>query len=558
MNYQDSTKETIIADGGGTAVARAREEMAYVGAKIKDRYLIEKQLDSGGFGAVYLAHDQELLGKPVVIKLLHEKSLRSEWAVNKFKQEIEALARIDHSGVVGVLDTGQMPDGTPFLVMQYIKGVSLRTVMKHEGLEFERTSTFIRQLGQALNAAHETGIIHRDLKPENVMLQRVAGGEQVKIIDFGIAKVRDSQVAPSTQVAEVAGTIAYMAPEQLNGLPVSAATDQYALAVIAYEMLTGRRPFNPETQFQLAGLQRDGVKVKPKDLRPGLPGAAESVLLKALAYDPAQRYPTARSFADALADALVESGLVATHVDSNAQTILSTQVIAYRAKRRNFLRILAGLMLLVAVTSVALWLRSRATTDTQLASSAPAGPTTTIPDRTIDYSLTVQKFHNGKPEDRPFQGTGREIFGNGWKFSVNASSPQAGYLYFVNEGPTADGKITYNLLYPTPQSKGGSARLEAGETLKTGLYRLDENQGTEKFWIVWSSKAVPELEDAKGAVNAKDRGTVVNPESEAKIRAFLDRYLNSKPQVETDAEAKVNHVRVSGDVLVSLLRLEHH
>ena len=451
-----------------------------------------------------------------------------------------------------------MPDGTPFLVMQYIKGVSLRSAMRPEGIEFERASTFIRQLGQALNAAHETGIIHRDLKPENIMLRRVAGGEQVKIIDFGIAKVRDSQVAPSTQVAEVAGTIAYMGPEQLNGQPVSAATDQYALAVIAFEMLTGRRPFNPETQFQLVGMQRDGVRIKPKDLRPGLPAGAERVLLKALAFEPAQRYPTARVFADALADALVEGGLVPTHVDSNAKTILRTQIFAAETKRPNIFLVIGGLIVLVAIASLGLWLRSRAMTNTKPGASTPTEATAGSSDRSIEYSLTVQKFHDGRPEDRPFLSTGREIFGNGWKFSVNASSPQAGYLYFVNEGPTSDGKTTYNLLYPTPQSKGGSARLEANEILKTGLYQLDKNQGTEKFWIVWSSKVVPELEDVKGAVNAKEKGTVSDPESEAKIRAFLEQYLNLKPKVETDDEGKINHARVTADVLVSLLRLEHH
>jgi serine/threonine-protein kinase len=328
MDFEGSTKETVISHTTGAAVAAAREEGSYLGKRIKDRYLIEKQLDSGGFGAVYVAHDEELLGKLVVIKFLNEKALKNDWAVKKFKHEIEALARIDHPGVVGILDTGQLPDATPFLVMQYIKGVSLRALMKQEGLEFERASTFIRQLGQALNAAHEIGVVHRDLKPENIMLRRVAGGEQVKIIDFGIAKVRDSQVAPSTVVAEIAGTVAYMAPEQLNGRPVSPATDQFSLAVIAFEMLTGRRPFNPETQFQLAGMQRDGVKVKPKDLRPGLPQAAETVLLKALAYHPAQRYPTARVFADALADALVESGLVAQNADSAAETIHRTVVVA--------------------------------------------------------------------------------------------------------------------------------------------------------------------------------------------------------------------------------------
>ena len=137
-NNQDS--ETVASYGAtGAATARARARDAVIGITIKERYLIEKQLGTGGFGAVYLARDQELLSKRVVIKLLHEKSLQNEWAVRKFKHEIEALARIDHPGVIGVLDTGSMPDGVPFIVMEYVEGVSLRSLMKMapEGMDFE-------------------------------------------------------------------------------------------------------------------------------------------------------------------------------------------------------------------------------------------------------------------------------------------------------------------------------------------------------------------------------------------------------------------------------------
>src|ERR1051326_9438160 len=121
MDFEGSKKETVISHTTGAAVAAARDEVSYVGMRIKDRYLIEKQLDSGGFGAVFLAHDQELLGKPVVIKFLNEKSLKNDWAVKKFKHEIEALARIDHPGVVRVLDTGQLSISPPFLLKHTIQ-----------------------------------------------------------------------------------------------------------------------------------------------------------------------------------------------------------------------------------------------------------------------------------------------------------------------------------------------------------------------------------------------------------------------------------------------------
>jgi hypothetical protein len=167
----------------------------------------------------------------------------------------------------------------------------------------------MRQLGRALTAAHEQEIYHRDLKPENIMLKPLGEGEeQVIVIDFGIAKVKQSQVADSTGSLTIAGTLPYMAPEQLKGT-VSASSDIYALGMIAYEMVTGRCPFTLDaTELlakwrQLEELQKAGVKVKPKDLRPSLPEAAQAVILKALSFDPKDRYARAREFGDQLARA---------------------------------------------------------------------------------------------------------------------------------------------------------------------------------------------------------------------------------------------------------------
>src|SRR5260370_19793732 len=275
------------------------------GMTVDNRYFIEKELGGGGVGAVYLARDRKLHDKPVVIKIPLEKSLQNSWVVQKFQQEKEALARVDHPGVVGILDTGELPDDKPYLVMQFVDGVTLRSEIKSEGIQMDRAADLIKQTGRALSAAHDKGVLHRDLKPENIMLQSLGGGEeQVKIIDFGIAKLKDSIVAPSTVTGATAGTVSYMAPEQLSGRAVSAATDIYALGAIAYEIVTGRKPFNPETGFELLEMQRAGVRVKPSDLRPSLSEEASDTILRALRFDPRERFQSARELGDALSRAL--------------------------------------------------------------------------------------------------------------------------------------------------------------------------------------------------------------------------------------------------------------
>ena len=277
---------------------------------LKGRYLIEKELGRGGIGLVYLARDHHLHSRPVVIKVLLEGAegdADRQWFQRKFLQEIEALARIDHPSVIGILDTGEMPDGQPFFVMQFVVGDSLRAAMKPGPMEFNRVAGLIRQMGNALDAAHEQGIIHRDLKPENIMLQRLSNGEDlVKLIDFGIATVKDSQIATAKERTAVAGTVAYMAPEQLLGKPTFR-SDIYALGVIAYEMLTADRPFKPNSPFQLLDLQREGVRIKPRVLRPDLPQAAETAILRALAFDERERFLHVKDFGDQLADALTDS-----------------------------------------------------------------------------------------------------------------------------------------------------------------------------------------------------------------------------------------------------------
>lgn len=303
MATRESPEDNAAADRQ-SATTELMTPDTYCGAIFKQRYLIENKLDQGGIGAVYLARDQELHGKQVVIKVLLDQAGQDEWLKKKFRQEVEALSRIEHPGVVGILDSGQTPDAKQFLVMQFVKGHSLRSLMVNEGMAFGQVANIIRQTGQALSAAHDQGVLHCDLKPENIMLQDLGEGEyQVKVVDFGIAKIKDSQVAAVSNDTRVAGTLPYMAPEQLENRP-SSASDVFALGVIAYEMLTGRRPFNPPNQYQVLETLRAGVKIKPRDLRPSLPTAAQDIVLKALSFEARARQPRARDFGEILAQAL--------------------------------------------------------------------------------------------------------------------------------------------------------------------------------------------------------------------------------------------------------------
>jgi serine/threonine protein kinase/predicted aspartyl protease len=277
-----------------------------IGMKLGGRYLIERQLGRGGMGAVYLARDKpELHSRPVVVKVLLEEGLRNELVIGRFQREIESMTRLDDPGIVGIFDAGTLDDGSPYLVMQYVDGSTLRALIKPEGIDLAEAADIIRQVGRSVTAAHDSGILHRDLKPENIMLRTTKSGErQVKIIDFGIAKVRNSVSGQSTATGMTAGTIGYMSPEQFSARPLTATSDIYALGVIAYEMVTGRKPFTPDSIYQLLDMQRAGVRVKPADLRPSLPEEAQEIILKALSFDPEDRFQRAQDFGEQLGRAL--------------------------------------------------------------------------------------------------------------------------------------------------------------------------------------------------------------------------------------------------------------
>jgi serine/threonine-protein kinase len=280
------------------------EEDVWTGRVVHSRYRIERFLARGGMSAVYLAHDEQLAGRPVVVKFLHGWAPQYAGLKARFRQEMEALARIDHRGVVGVLDAGETADGLPFLVVEYIDGVTLRSELERGPMPAQRVAALIRQIARAVSAAHAKGVLHRDLKPENIMLERPGEPEEfVRLIDFGIARLEQTEGGLATRTTQFAGTTPYMAPEQMRGKP-SAASDTYAMAVVAYEMLAGQRPFPGAGPIEIYEQQRSGASLKPLIDR-GIPELAARLIARQLSFRVEDRGASAVEAAEAMADALL-------------------------------------------------------------------------------------------------------------------------------------------------------------------------------------------------------------------------------------------------------------
>lgn len=569
------------------------------GTLLKGRYHIERELGRGGIGVVYLARDERLHRMPVVIKFLLDNSNQSAWLAKKFMQEAEALTRINHPGVVRVIDRDRAEDGKPFFVMEFINGKPLRAVMTAEGMDLEYVAALVRQIGAALDAAHREGVFHRDLKPENIMLETLSSGdEQIKLIDFGIAKLRDSQAGATTDAGMVAGSLNYIAPEQLTGAPVGAASDIYALAIIVYEMVTGRRPFNPDSPntavavHQLMIMQQDEQIIPPRRLRPSLPESAQAILLNALACAASRRPQDARVFADQLAgalaaparplDATVLAG--AREIDKRPAVAIQPQATVPHAaretrpdvaphaavppvapphKKRLPLALIAVALVALAAAGLFAGRALLSKGDTPAPANNPPAASTAAPERVLNYAIMMQKDPRRYPGSKPFQLPGEVVFSPGDRVRLTFSSPQSGVLYIINESPAlAGGASAFNILFPSPTSNQGSAELAAGQQVQIPErgdgFVFDAEEGTEKLWLVWSNKAIDELETLKRWANPQDKGEIKDANQTASLREYLTHHATPAPELQRDDETKRTTLKARADLFVKLIKLEHH
>lgn len=285
-----------------SAARRREDQSALVGAVLNGPYRLTRLIRGGGMGAVYEAQ-QLTLKKRVAVKMLIRELASDREAVARFRQEAEVTSRIGHPHVVHVFDFGVAPWGVPYLVMEYLDGEDLDQRLGRVGrLSVASMVHVVAQVASALTAAHAHGVVHRDLKPANLFVLKAAGKTDfIKVVDFGISKV----VAAATRLtgpAEVLGTPSYMAPEQATGQidDIDHRTDQWAVACIAHELVSGRAPFAGEN---VASLLYQVIHQEPPPLADrvlGVSPAVEAVLRRALSKRQADRWPSMAAFSRAL------------------------------------------------------------------------------------------------------------------------------------------------------------------------------------------------------------------------------------------------------------------
>ncbi len=297
----------------GTATCSADNSPLYpvqgVPRVVDNKFRIEQLLGRGGMGAVYRARDVRL-DRLVALKVVRPELLSDGEARQRFRREAQIVARLQHPSIVSVFDYGTFVDGGAFLVMELVRGEDLRRVLQREGrLEVDRALRILTAVCAAIEAAHREGVLHRDLKPENILLP--GGGLDAKVLDFGVAKVmgevpdRDPHRTGTgtlvTAAGMIIGTPAYMAPEQLHGVPPDVRSDVFSLAVVAFEMLTGELPYGRSSLAEIVMAHARGVPAFPS--APALPSRLERAVRAALDPDPATRTPSVSSFAEQITKA---------------------------------------------------------------------------------------------------------------------------------------------------------------------------------------------------------------------------------------------------------------
>lgn len=285
----------------------SQQDDPVIGKTLNGGFQILELIGVGGMGRVYRA-EQKVLGRTVAVKVIHPHLSGDESASARFITEARAISRLNHPNSVSIIDFGKK-DGQLYIVMEFLRGRDLARVAYEDGpLAFPRIIDVLVQVLAALAEAHHLGIIHRDLKPENIVLQPLrTGGDFVKVVDFGLAKIKEANAGPGiTMPGIVCGTPDYMAPEQGRGDPLDGRIDLYACGVILYQLLTGRLPYEAESPTRVVLMHMTMPLPNPAQLAPerNIPPALIEVTRKALEKEASNRYQTAAEFADGLRRAL--------------------------------------------------------------------------------------------------------------------------------------------------------------------------------------------------------------------------------------------------------------
>jgi serine/threonine-protein kinase len=340
-----------------------------IGQVLSGLYKVQSRIGRGGMGTVYMAVHIHL-DKPFAVKVLSDQIATNKSAIQRLLQEARTASSIDHDNIVDVFSFDATEDGRVFLVMELLEGVSLSELVERGPMRIERALPIARQVCQALEAAHARGVVHRDLKPENVFICRKRDADFVKVLDFGISKVRaaDAEQVRVTKTGQLVGTPLYMSPEQARGeLDVDHRADVYALGVMLFEMLTGHPPFEGTNYFQLLWKHGNEPAPSARTRVPELPESLDRVLLRALEKKPDARFQNMRDFEEALVAVAPELGspdrlismpprqasITPSAAVGEARASAPTPVTLPTTSRRPWLVALAAILLLAGGFAVA-------------------------------------------------------------------------------------------------------------------------------------------------------------------------------------------------------------
>ncbi|HNU68256.1 MAG TPA: serine/threonine-protein kinase [Myxococcota bacterium] len=335
--------------GGRIVVERQKPADPLIGKIIGDKYIVKDLIGSGAMGSIYRAEHKDL-SRPVALKVLHRHLLTDEGQVHRFHREAKAASRLHHPNAIGILDFGRTVDGWFYIAMEYLNGKDLSRMANKEGaMPVEKVIHIARQVLDALDEAHASNVVHRDLKPENIMVEPLRSDPLfVKVLDFGIAKIRDTDGSDAsgfkTATGMVFGTPEYMSPEQIRGDELDGRSDLYSLGIVMYQMLTGQLPFTGETVIEIATAHLINPVPNMRPIRPDIPEKMIRLVEKLIEKKRENRFQTAeetRKCLDDVADLLrrkkdeLKNGLDAAVLDGGgasgldmrtADTITTTSI----------------------------------------------------------------------------------------------------------------------------------------------------------------------------------------------------------------------------------------
>ncbi len=296
-----------------------------IGLVLNGRYRVDAMLGEGGMGVVYRGQRLQL-DRPVAIKFLHTPYAGSPKFVARFDREARAMSRLSHPCCVSVIDFGVQD--SPYIVMDFAPGDTLRTILDQQRLSAPRAVQITRQILTGLAHAHEQGIVHRDIKPGNIMLGEATGmGDHVRIFDFGLAKLHDPSGMGDPSTTGVIGTPSYMAPEQTRGDKLDLRVDLYATGVVLFELLTGEKPFDAPDTMAVLRMHREKTAPRIADVGMKVSAELEAVIERSLQKEPEQRYQTAAEFLEALDTVPEAAGKVAVERSSEELALAPTLAV---------------------------------------------------------------------------------------------------------------------------------------------------------------------------------------------------------------------------------------